>query len=344
MWAASLEWPLALRMARRVSMRADLTAEIDDSPSPRRRSRRLESADLDPRRTAGLDPLGTDPSTPETMKLPVAVERSESPWRLVTERSSAELGGPSWMAGKQTGGPSRGPRAPTWRPWTQPWGPDIPSAVLEGPWSWMAVKQTGGPSRGPRAPTWRPWTRPLGPDISFCSTWETILNSGKANRRPLPWSQGTDMASMNSALGSGYGDATGWVVCWRKSQTSQPVVRPTGQTQVVDTPWPSCLADSGQEICLDVVDSWQMDGNQRYRLVIAPLEQAYRHLHECVRSCASLVLDVSHSLHCSTSREPPGDLRWGRKSLTIDDGLHLQNLDVPESLRCWPLSLCRAWA
>ena len=33
-----------------------------------------------------------------------------------------------------------------------------------------------------------------------------------------------------------------------------------------------CLADSGQRICLDVVDSWQMDWNQCYRLAIAPLQ------------------------------------------------------------------------
>ena len=40
----------------------------------------------------------------------------------------------------------------------------------------------------------------------FCSTWGTILNGGKAYRRPLSLSQGMDMASFHSALGSGYGD------------------------------------------------------------------------------------------------------------------------------------------
>ena len=40
----------------------------------------------------------------------------------------------------------------------------------------------------------------------FCRTWGTILNGGKAYRRPLPLSQGTDMASVHLALGSGYGD------------------------------------------------------------------------------------------------------------------------------------------
>ena len=79
MHAASLEWPFALRMARRVSTRVDLTAGSDESRSPRRRPTRLESAGIDPRRTAVSDLLGTDPSTPETTKLPVAVQRSESP-------------------------------------------------------------------------------------------------------------------------------------------------------------------------------------------------------------------------------------------------------------------------
>ena len=42
---------------------------------------------------------------------------------------------------------------------------------------------------------------------TFCRTWGTILNGGNTYRRPLPLSQGTYMASVNSALGSGYGDA-----------------------------------------------------------------------------------------------------------------------------------------
>ena len=81
-------------MARRVSTRVDLMAGSHESRSPRRLSKRLESAGLDLRPTAGSDLLGTDPSTPETMTLPVAVERSKSPSLLVTERSSAVLEGP----------------------------------------------------------------------------------------------------------------------------------------------------------------------------------------------------------------------------------------------------------
>ena len=120
MLAASLESPFALRMARSVSTCVDLTAGSDESWSPCRLSKRLASAGLDLRRTAGLDLHGTDPLTPETTTLPVAVERSKSPWLLVTKRSSAKLEGPSWMAGTCTGGPSRCPTAWTWHLSTLP--------------------------------------------------------------------------------------------------------------------------------------------------------------------------------------------------------------------------------
>ena len=55
MLAASLEWPSALSMARRVSMRVDLTAGSDKSRSSRRLSKRLESPGLDLRRTGWRD-------------------------------------------------------------------------------------------------------------------------------------------------------------------------------------------------------------------------------------------------------------------------------------------------
>ena len=124
MLAASLEWPFALRMARRVSTRVDLTVGSDESWSPRLPSKRLVSAGLDLRRTAGSDLLGIGPSTLWTMMLSVAVEQSKSPPLLVTERSSAVLEGPSWMAGRHTEGPSPCPKAWTWHLSTPPWGPD----------------------------------------------------------------------------------------------------------------------------------------------------------------------------------------------------------------------------
>ena len=40
----------------------------------------------------------------------------------------------------------------------------------------------------------------------FCRTCGTILNGGKTYKRPLSLSQGMDMASVHSALGSGYGE------------------------------------------------------------------------------------------------------------------------------------------
>ena len=160
MLAASLEWPFALRMALRVSTREDLTAGSDESRSRPLPCTRLVSAGLDLLRTAESGLLGIGPSALGTMMLPVAVERSGSPALLVIERSSAELEGPSWMAGRRTEGPSPCPRAWTWHLSTPPWGPD------------MAIR------------TWR-------------------------------------------------------VVCWRISQTYLSVVRPTWQTLVVDSPWPS---------------------------------------------------------------------------------------------------------
>ena len=160
MLAASLEWPLALRMALKVSTREDLTAGSDESQSRPLTCTRLVSAGLDLPRTGEPGLLGLGASALETMMLPVAVERSVSPALLVIERSSAELAGPSWMAGRRTRGPSPCPRAWTWHLSTPPWGPD------------MAIR------------TWR-------------------------------------------------------VVCWRMSQTYRSVVRPTWQTLIVDSPWPS---------------------------------------------------------------------------------------------------------
>ena len=89
--AASLEWPSALRMARRVSTRVDLMAGSDNSRSPRCRSKRLESAGLDPRRTAGSDLLGTDPSTLEWLERPKAWT-----WHLSTRPWGPDMAIQTW--------------------------------------------------------------------------------------------------------------------------------------------------------------------------------------------------------------------------------------------------------
>ena len=239
MCAASLEWPLALRMARRVSTRVDLMASSDTFLSPRRWSRHLESAVFDPRRTAGLDLPLPDPSAPETMKLPIAVERSESPWRLVTERSSAELEGPSWMAGKHTGGPSRCPRALTWRSSTQPWGPDTAiqtwwvicwrmlqtSRPVAHPTWQTQVVDTPWPSSTPcsvsgrlwtgnqpgscglladgREPTWSPCDRTTWADVSSFALVCTIMCL------PRPWCKPQSLHCRTSSKPPGTSDEAG---------------------------------------------------------------------------------------------------------------------------------------
>ena len=248
MRAASLEWPLAIRMAHRVPTRVDLTAGSDEGLSPHRPSKCLESAVLDPRRTAGSDLLGTDPSTPETMKLPVAVERSESPWLLVTERSSAELEGPSWMAGTHTA--SRCPKAWTWHLSTWPWGPD-----------------------------------------TAIQTW--------------------------------------WVVCWW--MCGSPQLANTGRRRSmaivhsVFSVWPTLDRESAWMLCTP--DRWTGTN------VIALQSH---HLSSRIVICISVYdrvppsfLMKPQSSRCRTSREPPGNLRWGRMSLTVDDGLHLQKVEEP---------------
>ena len=98
------------------------------------------------KRTARSDLVGT----PETTTLPVAVEQSKSPWLLVTERSSAELEGPSWMAGMHTGSPSHCPTLWTWHLSTLPWGPDT---AIQTWWAvcWRILQK----SRPAARPTWQ---------------------------------------------------------------------------------------------------------------------------------------------------------------------------------------------
>ena len=82
-----------------------------------------------------------------------------------------------------------------------------------------------------------------------------------------------------------------------------------------------------------------MDGNQRNRLAVTPLQQSYGQLHQSVRSRAPLVLDVSHS-HCIVAHQAnhPGPQMRQEVSHSVDDGLLLQSVDVPRSLKCRPLS------
>ena len=255
MLAAFLEWPFALRKARRVSTRVDLTAGSESLGHPVAYQNVLsQQVLLELRRTAGSDLLGTDPSALETMTLPVAVERSKSPWHLETERSSAKLEGPSWMAGTRTGGASSCP-----------------------------------------------------------------------------------MASVHSALGSIYGDTNlmsrllGNVAnkstCGSPHLANMGLRRSMAIVHSVVSVWPILDRESAWMLCIP--GRWTGTN-------VAPLEQSYGHLHQSVRSRAPLVLDVSHS-HCVVAHQAnhPGPQMRQEVSHSVDDGLHLQSVDVPR---------CRLWA
>ena len=156
--AASREWPLATRMARKVSTREDLTAGSDESVTP----------------------------------LVRATSWVRSGWPLTYNRM-----GSSWDSSRSSG------------------------------------NQEAVSCRGAIRIIWTP-----GNWATICRTWGTILNGGKAYRRPLPLSQGTDMASVHSPWGPDMAMQTWWVVCWQTPQTSRPVVCPTGQILVRDALWP----------------------------------------------------------------------------------------------------------
>ena len=112
---------------------------------------------------------------------------------------------------------------------------------------------------------------------------------------------------------------TWWVVCWRTSQTSQPVVRPTGQTLVVDTPWPSSTpcSVSGQlwtgnlpGCCGLLVDGREPKLSACDRTTTAgATSSAWVCKIVCLpHSWCKPVTALSH-IKCTTR-----DLRWGRKA------------------------------
>ena len=133
--------------------------------------------------------------------------------------------------------------------------------------------QTGGPSRGPRALTWRPSTRPWGPDTAM-QTW--------------------------------------LVVCWWMSQTSRPVVRPTGKILVVDNPWPlsTPCSVSGRlwkgnlpGCCGLLVDGREATLSPCNRTTSAGVSSS---AWVCTFVCLPLSWCKPRSLHCRTSSAPLG--------------------------------------
>ena len=127
---------------------------------------------------------------------------------------------------------------------------------------------------------------------------------------------------------------TWWVVCWRTSQTSRPVVRPTGQTLVVDTPWPSSTpcSVSGRlwtgnlpGCCGLLVDGWEPKLSPCDRTTTAgATSSAWVCKIVCLpHSWCKPVTALSH-IKCTTR-----DLRWGRKSLTA-----LMTVCISRTLMC----------
>ena len=165
-------------------------------------------------------------------------------------------------------------------------------------------------------------------------------------------------------LGSGYGDANLMsrllANVANKSTCGSPHWANTGRRRSmaivhsVFSVWPTL--DSESAWMLWTPGRWT---DQCYRLSIAPLQQVQHQLHESVGSSASLVLDVSHchcviahqahhlgpQCHCVIAHQAHHSGPQMRKEVShgVNDGLHLHNVDVTRSLRCWPQSLSRVW-
>ena len=156
----------------------------------------------------------------------------------------------------------------------------------------------------------------------FCRTWGTILNGGKAYRRPLSLSQGMDMASVHSALGSGYGD----------TNLTSRLLANVANISICGSPH---LANTGRRLSMAIVHSlvsvWPtLDRESAWMLrtpgrwtgtnVIALLSH---HLSSrmviCIKVCdlvpPSFLMYVTVTALSHISRTTRY-LRWGRKSLT----------------------------
>ena len=109
--------------------------------------------------------------------------------------------------------PAKSPRVKIWQPVVKSLYPPVrQSDVLSQQWLTFDV-QWDGIFLGQEAVSCRGGIRIIwtpGDWATFCRTWGTILNGGNAYRRTLPLSQGTDMASINSALRSGYTAMQTW--------------------------------------------------------------------------------------------------------------------------------------
>ena len=161
--------------------------------------------------------------------------------------------------------------------------------------------------------------------VTFCRTWGTILNSGNAYRKPLPLSQGTDRASVNSALGSGYGDANLMrrllaKVTYR-STCGSPHLANTGRgcsmaiIHSVFSVWPT----------LDSESAWMLLTPGRWTGTSFIAKWSH-HFSRRIVTCMRVKDRVPHSVlmyatvtALSHIKRTTRDLRWsqGRKALTV---------------------------
>ena len=128
--------------------------------------------------------------------------------------------------------------------------------------------------------------------VIFSRTWGTILNGGKAYRRPLQLSQGTDMAFVHSALGSGYGD----------TNLMSRLLANVADKSICGSPH---LANTGRRPPMAIIHSvfsgWLTTPCDRPTWA-GVLSSAL----VCTIVCLPRPWCKPQSLHCRTSSKPPG--------------------------------------
>ena len=128
--------------------------------------------------------------------------------------------------------------------------------------------------------------------VIFSRTWGTIFNSGKAYRRPLQLSQGTDMAFVHSALGSGYGD----------TNLMSRLLANVADKSICGSPH---LANTGHRRSMAIVHSvfsgWPTTPCDRTTWAGVSSSALV-----CTIVCLPHPWCKPQSLHCRTSSKPPG--------------------------------------
>ena len=156
----------------------------------------------------------------------------------------------------------------------------------------------------------------------FCRTCGTILNGGKTYKKPLSLSQGMDMASVHSALGSGYGE----------TNLTSRLLANVANISICGSPH---LANTGRRLSMAIVHSvfrvWPTLDRESDWILRTPgrwtgtndIALLSHHLSSrmviCIKVCDLvppsflMYATVTALSHISLTTRY---LRWGRKSLT----------------------------